>query len=830
MRPAACTILALAGATLCAVVPAAAAAPSVTATSYAHPGGRVAVAVRDRHAGRVTVALSADRKLGKGDVVRRLSLRAPRRGRAASASAQLTVPASTAVATYRLLACPQRRGKRCATAARVQVTATPVSTRQLTDAAVAAHKLTPSRALVDRVWATFGDRRLPARYRGDVDAVADDGALTEAVALLRGIDRRAIKAYLLPPIAHAGWVLHGSAGAVASAASHKASRRACDAQATSKHWGALTGTHVRVWWWRAHAANRKAAAKLVSVADKTIWPAYAKLMGRRPPSDAGKLCDGGDGRYDIYLLPEDIVGWGAFRGVTLPFGPKCTGGPSFIEINTHGGSAPPSRFELAHELFHAFQDAFPIQGDCGAVSAHRWFDEASAVWASTWLYPHEEGAHAVPALTLEQPFCSLDIYSYDAFPFVLDIQRRYGNGTVPAIYRAFAGANTLHGIDAALPGGFAATWRTFTRDAWNQDPVGSPFSGWYGVATRPIDDGAWCGNPPPRTLELHGAHAYRIPIHLDQLASVTRRYDDLRFSADVHQVTVHNHTAGNGRSDLQAFLQMRDGTWQVRDLTGTREATYCLDTAGEHVARMVLAYGDHSLDDSEALNVSGLIPPARGIPDSYADGLTVDVRDSCTRFFRVTAASGALDYSAQYSANRYAGDPCTISGGEHDTLALDPGGRIGATDGRYDDGTVSLSIPLHVAGAADYHSDGCAAGTGGSSTCHSDVDDTGGPLATAIGDAGAATQELEIIPTGRRDYACSGSFKDGGMADDARMITTTVATSALTGSEPFTLSWQATASDAERSTTRTLSATVVPVREDGTALGAADTRVEGPLE
>jgi hypothetical protein len=245
---------------------------------------------------------------------------------------------------------------------------------------------------------------------------------------------------------------------------------------------------------------------------------------------------------------------------------------------------------------------------------------------------------------------------------------------------------------------------------------------------------------------------------------------------------------------------------------------------------MVLAYGDHSLDNSESLNIRGLIPPDRGIPDSYANGLTVDVRDSCAQFFRVTAASGALDYIAHYSANRYAGDTCTIAGGEHDTLTFDPGGRIGATDGRYDDGALLLSIPLHVAGAADYRSDGCAAGTGGTSTCHSVIDDTGGPIATAAGDAGAPTQAVEIVPTGRRDYACSGSFKDGGIAGDVHTITTTVPTSALTGGEPFTLSWQAALSDAERSITRTLTATVVAVREDGTPLGASDTRVEGPLE
>lgn len=838
--------LALFVAALGLLLPAAAsAAPRlrVASASYAHPGGRLAVVVHAKRRGRGTAALSKDRRLGKGDVVisRRLSWRGGRHG---AAAARLTVPASTPPATYRLLVCPHARRARCGVGAKVHVTPAAVGTRDLIDRAVAAHKLSASRALVYRVWATFGDRRLPAAYHGDLDGAPDDRALAQAAAArsrLRARDRRSLAPYLLPPIARGSWMARGlgmgssaslgasaSVGPSATAAFQQASGRSCEAQGTSRHWGALTGRHVRVWWWREHAANRKAAAGLVKVADRTIWPAYAKLMGRTPPSDSGKPCDGGDGHYDVYLLPDDIVGDGTLRGVTLPFGPKCTGSPSFTEIGTHGGADPPTRFELAHELFHAFQNAFGVQGDCRAFSDHLWFDEASAVWASTLLFPHEDGTHAVPTLTLEQPFCSIDDYSYDAFPFVLDIQRRYGLGTVPAAYRAFARANTLHGIDAALPGGFAATWRTFTRDGWNQDPVGAPFAGWYDIATKPADDGAWCGNPDPRTLDLHGAHAYRTPIHLESLASLSRRYDDLRFAEGVHEVTVHNHTTGNGRSDLQAFLQMRDGTWQVRDLSDAPDTTYCLDAAGQRVQRMVLAYGDHSIDNSMALDTPGLIGPRRGIPDSYDHGLTVDVRDSCSRFFRVTAVSGSFAYDAHYSAGRYTGDTCTITGTERDTIALDPSGHLGATDGHYADGALVLSIPTHTTGALDYHSDGCD--IGGATSCHLDVDESGGPLATAVGDASAPNLEVQIgagLP--HLLNGCAGEFKDAGTSADVKLISTTVATSALTSGQPFTLSWAATADDGQRSTTRRLTATVVPVAEDGGALSPHADVVEGAL-
>jgi hypothetical protein len=802
---------ALIAAALLTAAPANAATTRVSTAAYAHPGGALELSVRASR-GRVTVALSADRRLSKSDIVlkRRLKLRHHK------TAVRVTVPAATPPEVYRVLVCKHRH---CGASAKVHVTATPTSTRTLTDAAVAAHHLSASRAIVYRVWAVLGDSRLPRGFRGDVDA-ADETALAEALGL-HGSDRRRIARYLQPPTA---WLGRKS---VAHASADDPRYTTCGQQATSKHWSVKTGRHVRIWWWREHSANRKAAAGLVKAADRTIWPAFQKLMGRRPPSDAGKPCDGGNGRYDIYLLPKDIIR-GSFRAVTLPYAPPCSGSPSFTEFNTRGGEDPPTRFELAHELFHAFQFAFKLQGDCAAEGAHRWLDEATAVWASTWLYPHEEGTHErVPDLTLSMPFCSIDaIGEYEAFPYVLDIQQRYGLDRIPAIYAAYASTPTpLRALDAALPGGLAATWRTFTRDAWNDIPTGSPFAGWYSIATKPLPaQSAYCGNPEPRTLELHGAHAYRTPIHLAGTASVTRRYDDLRFGAGIRAVTVRNHTVGNGRSDLQAFLQRQDGTWTISDLTATRDTTYCL--ADQHLKRIVLAYGDHSLDNSEALNTRGLIPPHRGIEDGYDQGLMVDVRDSCATFLRVTALSGTVDYTSTYPS-----DGCTVHGSEHGTLTLDPDGHLGATDGRYDAGTLSLNLPARETGALDYTTSQCTHGPPPLASCHTAVDERGGPIASAIGDAGAPTLSAEIGAwSPHLYYSCPAGMKDAGSMILVGHDTATVPTSAFTSGQPVTLTWDATHADGQRSTHRVITVTASPTAEDGSPVSVHPDVIEGKLE
>ncbi|OJU94522.1 MAG: hypothetical protein BGO23_03725 [Solirubrobacterales bacterium 67-14] len=128
--------------------------------------------------------------------------------------------------------------------------------------------------------------------------------------------------------------------------------------------------------------------------------------------------------------------------------------------------------------------------------------------------------------------CSLDTFDYGAFAFVLDIQNRYGIGTVPAIYRAYANAATsLQGIDAALPGGFDKAWRQFELDAFNASPTGSKLEKWYGMKSKPLPtNGTDCASPKQDKIGLEkGEHARRIAWNLYKRKSLTTDYDDNTF-------------------------------------------------------------------------------------------------------------------------------------------------------------------------------------------------------------------------------------------------------------------------------------------------------------
>src|SRR5262249_30731368 len=124
---------------------------------------------------------------------------------------------------------------------------------------------------------------------------------------------------------------------------------------------------------------------LIYEIENTIWPKLHELMGREPLSDAREPCfHGGDGRLDIYMTYLEHA-----RALTIAYPPRCTATPTFIAFNVAYG--PPRRWEMAHELMHAFQYAFHYRADC---DSYRNWDESTATWAGQYVYPHDDDEHA----------------------------------------------------------------------------------------------------------------------------------------------------------------------------------------------------------------------------------------------------------------------------------------------------------------------------------------------------------------------------------------------------------------------------------------------------
>jgi hypothetical protein len=494
-------------------------------------------------------------------------------------------------------------------------------------------------------------------------------------------------------------------------------------------------------------------------------------------------------------------------------------------------------------MFHAFQDAFSEQGDCAGQHGYRWFDEGSATWAASWLFPHGEGDHGVFDNLLVAPTCaSLNSWSYHSFPWSLDLVQHYGASVMPAIYAAFGGHDSLHALDAAIPGGLAKAWKQFTLDGWNQDGDQKPFVQWYGLNTTPGAEGcivrSFFGTRfsprdlRPTPLDLEGHHGYRFFQDTAGAGGLMRKYDVFSVPDGVKEITVHNHTVGNNRSDLQLIYQLVDGSWKTRDVSNTRETSFCTSNDDEKIQTLVLAYDDHSLDNHEdAYHESdGSLAQFTGVKASWADGITIDARDSCAHYFNTTAATGSFDYTTSYGTNRYQGDDCQIQGSESWQLSYDPSQRTENTDGLIDaSGFGILIVPLFSSGgSASYHSSPCD--WTGQGPCTDTLDDGGSAALITTNASSSGDLDAQLAPFAREDFFCAGRFADGWFNGDDKFLDASIPASALTSGKPFSVSFDHTASDDHHSVTRKLDVTFQPVSDTGKPLDQVDNNfIEGPL-
>jgi hypothetical protein len=570
---------------------------SVSAARSATAGLPVAVEVGVARSGRTTAArmrfyLSPDRKRDRGDVRLKGGADVRRSGKKGviRVSARPLVPAGQAVGEYRLIACVEQRKRGDCRAARtpLHVTAEPVGTRELVESAVAAHKITPGQGLVYRVFAAFGDPRLPAAYAGD-DSEAEHIVLREAVSdwpSLSSAQRAQLRPFFTPPAARGSWA-SGRAGRARS--SQAGGQPGC---VTNKLPGASWRSmardhgHVRVWWLASDDARLGPRARsLVTEIENVMWPRLLAVFGREPLPDGRERCFHGiDSKLDIYLLNLDRG-----RAVTVPYPPRCAGTPAFIAFNA---TSAPTRWEMAHELTHAFQFAYRYHGKCSSYSD---WDEAVANWGAQFVYPKDDTEH-VHRWLLRDPDDSLADASYEGWVFPYAMQELHGAGTIRAIYDQTERLDVLQAIDAGVPGGLKKAWPEFALAAWNQDPVSPNFQGWDRFGQLPEANGT-----PIAAEQLDPGAAGQVQVDVPLgLKPLSRAYRRIKLGPGVTQVTVEKPSYAD--VTVQALVHTRDGTWRTEDWF-QRQPVWCPRDAKDRPDELILVISNNSLTQASSNNV-----------------------------------------------------------------------------------------------------------------------------------------------------------------------------------------------------------------------------------
>ena len=351
----------------------------------------------------------------------------------------------------------------------------------LIEQAEQAGKLSEDAALLYRVYATIDASQLPAEYRGD------NSPRTHHPNALRAAARRyktaapdlqaKLAPYLVPPIYAGSWWdirTHGHPTIMPVARNMQPSHTAEDPQVRCDRvlgtdWFAVEGQHAKVWHVN-DPAGQAAAQLIASEMESVIWPKLTALMGVEPLSDTNYLCNGGDGRLDIYVAPINVYNASGSLGFTST--DDCGLAPYiFIKatqpLEDVGDIA-------AHEFMHTLQDRYlGLQCDGYDLDADDWLKESTATWSESYLYPNH-----IHKASLWQTFGQsyLRQYAYDdmvtsdstswyaAYLFPYYLTHQFND---PSIIRKMFGMmqthETLNAVNLAIPGGFAERWPEFAR-------------------------------------------------------------------------------------------------------------------------------------------------------------------------------------------------------------------------------------------------------------------------------------------------------------------------------------------------------------------------------
>jgi hypothetical protein len=448
------------------------------------------------------------------------------------------------------------------------------SSFEVIDAYVRLGRLKASRALLYKLFAVVGDRRLPKRYRGDGSRLSGTSVVRAARERLPSLPpaiRAQVRPFLIPP-AYQGSFADKS--------------RASTAQEPDPCAGPLSGWSsvvtdnggARVWW-RSSSADAADAQRLKRELGATIWTSLTAVMaGRQPQPDGGYPCGGPDSKLDVYLWPTGDPD----SAFTQPLESCETASPAYIVVHprAHPGV-------LAHEFMHVLQETYPRAGDCGKWE---YLDDATATWAEDRAYHHDQTEHVYPHM-VGFPHVGLryeSSFRYDAWAFVFSATQHAGDSaTVRRLYELGAGiADPIDALDAALPRGLESAWPAFAKDAWNRpllpDGLKESFFNWD----------AWRVKPRVRPLvyRLKGRQLEdRLPI---ELAGLTRQYYDLRFGdRRARRITFKDPSGAGADSQLHtwAFVKVRRA-WRAEDWTGRREVEFCRDNKAEDVRQVVIVH------------------------------------------------------------------------------------------------------------------------------------------------------------------------------------------------------------------------------------------------
>jgi hypothetical protein len=497
------------------------------------------------------------------------------------------------------------------------------TTIELIDGAVVKGEIGADSALLYRVYAAFGDGRLPPAYAGLPPGRSEHGILTDVVArwpTLSAATQQALEPFLTPP-AYSGSAFGGRS------AGRSARHTPLTKSSVLADWTRIDTNRAAVWY-RPADAGAEGAAQNLAAEIENIWTKETGLMGRGPRSDADVAGNhGGDGKLDIYVLPtiwrpdpEDKP-----EGITPPYRepedylhgtePANVEHASYILIRLSAASTPEgARAALSHEFFHAI--AFNQKYSNG-INAARWLNEATATWMEDYVYPREilnqEHIYAGFYLTdsYREAFDAPKRGGYEDYLFFFYLARAVGPEVNRTIWDNLVTKSSLDAIGDAIPGGFKERWPEFALYCWDQPDV-DQFDRWDSISSGLVGASA----EPYIPILKPNADGVDLTAHIVPPLAMRYAYVEV-LTDDVKRLEVRvPTTAGNANENAKTkvWIALADGTHRVDDWSGKSQVVFCRDKPSQNVTKLLI------LHSSSAARKPAVWGPGKVIADPIACG------------------------------------------------------------------------------------------------------------------------------------------------------------------------------------------------------------------
>jgi hypothetical protein len=522
----------------------------------------------------------------------------------------------------------------------------PPSTEALIDAAVLAGKIDADTGLEYKVFASYGDPRLPAQYRGN-DTVAFDTHIDVEFARrfqsLPAPMQETLEPFLIPAYYPGSWHdrrFHANKMRVGT----NGNSVLCGLDIlTSWAYVKTVNGKVTVWYEAGNVGDSSIAGDIASEIDRA-WPSLVKAMaGREPLGDGGPSpCRGESAAIDMAIsdIPnsharpyfDDLLKDPINRPMTV-----------FIDISRAGDMAKDPVASAIHELMHAFQYAFEPKGSGHTDIDPLWMMEGTSQWAQHLDRPDgnegkEQVAASIGRSMLNKPEVSLDdknaLHGYSTYLLPLFIQMKYGD--TEFVGRAFTArekrSTSAEAIDDALSkyGGFADVWPEFIRWNLNREPVDdySKRDGLTAAAVYKSDkdvpaDASFMSTMDVSLPRLSAAY-HRFSFTNDAIRTVTvyNGFSQALSEVPMAETRLLGLTLGDALvyegggtlppegASVYVLTKIEGSGWaKPINITNRSYISFCRDARDERLEELVVIYGNSAYKpDASEIKPAGLTP------------------------------------------------------------------------------------------------------------------------------------------------------------------------------------------------------------------------------